>query len=109
MFSTCHVHREAGCQCPAVTIGQPIGPPVPYESPKVKSWRKARHFWSLAPALEVKPAALVFGSLRSTGELYWAPGRRGDVPGRCLRHEGENRLFHPFKLAERPDPLALAS
>jgi len=65
------------------------------------------HRFILEPALQSHTLEHnAFGAPgRIDGELYVAPGRRGDVRGKCKGqgHRAHSRLFHPFSV---PDPLA---
>ena len=54
------------------------------------------HRYILAPALETMSLGDWPGA-EIDGELYWSPGRRGDVPGVCGC--GLRRCFHPFRQA----------
>jgi hypothetical protein len=69
------------------------------------------HRFILAAALETFVRARVgtgvTGQEVIDGELYWSPGRRGNVPGECKC--GSKRTFHPFERTSsfHPDPLGL--
>ena len=69
------------------------------------------HRYIIAPALETRVTARVGTGVTGVevidGELYWSPGRRGNIPGTCGC--GAARMFHPFEKSSsfHPDPLGL--